>query len=79
MDKKMNKIANQITMLGTGNATVSQIYNTCFLLQTSSTLKQKTEESFRKKLVKEKSRNALASELGIVKSEIEELEHIKKQ
>ena len=29
---------NQITMLGTGNATVSQIYNTCFLLQTSSTL-----------------------------------------
>lgn len=41
--------------------------------------KQKTEESFRKKLVKEKSRNTLASELGIVKSEIEELEHIKKQ
>ena len=38
MDKKMNKIANQITMLGTGNATVSQIYNTCFVLQTSSTL-----------------------------------------
>lgn len=29
---------NQITMLGTGNATVSQIYNTCFVLQTSSTL-----------------------------------------
>ena len=29
---------NQITMLGTGNATVSQIYNTCFLLQSSSTL-----------------------------------------
>ena len=29
---------NQITMLGTGNATVSQIYNTCFLLQISSTL-----------------------------------------
>ena len=25
-------------MLGTGNATVSQIYNTCFVLQTSSTL-----------------------------------------
>ena len=25
-------------MLGTGNATVSQIYNTCFLLKTSSTL-----------------------------------------
>ena len=29
---------NQITMLGTGNATVSQIYNTCFLLKTPSTL-----------------------------------------
>ena len=38
MDKKMNKITNQITMLGTGNATVSQIYNTCFLLKTPSTL-----------------------------------------
>ena len=38
MDKTMDKITNQITMLGTGNATVSQIYNTCFLLQTPSTL-----------------------------------------
>ena len=28
MDKIMDKITNQITMLGTGNATVSQIYNT---------------------------------------------------
>ena len=34
----MYKITNQITMLGTGNATVSQIYNTCFVLQTPSTL-----------------------------------------
>ena len=34
----MNKTTTQITMLGTGNATVSQIYNTCFLLKTSSTL-----------------------------------------
>ncbi len=34
----MDKITNQITMLGTGNATVSQIYNTCFLLKTPSTL-----------------------------------------
>ena len=25
-------------MLGTGNATVSQIYNTCFLLQTPSSM-----------------------------------------
>ncbi|WP_337945747.1 MBL fold metallo-hydrolase [Segatella sp.] len=34
----MDKTTTQITMLGTGNATVSQIYNTCFLLQTPSTL-----------------------------------------
>lgn len=34
----MDKITTQITMLGTGNATVSQIYNTCFVLQTPSTL-----------------------------------------
>ena len=34
----MDKITAQITMLGTGNATVSQIYNTCFVLQTPSTL-----------------------------------------
>ena len=34
----MDKTTTQITMLGTGNATVSQIYNTCFVLQTSSTL-----------------------------------------
>lgn len=30
----MDKTTTQITMLGTGSATVSQIYNTCFLLQT---------------------------------------------
>lgn len=34
----MDKTTAQITMLGTGNATVSQIYNTCFVLQTPSTL-----------------------------------------
>lgn len=34
----MDKTTTQITMLGTGNATVSQIYNTCFVLQTHSTL-----------------------------------------
>lgn len=34
----MGKTTTQITMLGTGNATVSQIYNTCFVLQTPSTL-----------------------------------------
>lgn len=35
---KNNEKMNKITMLGTGNATVSQIYNTCFLLKTPSTL-----------------------------------------
>lgn len=35
----MDKTTTQITMLGTGNATVSQIYNTCFVLQTPSTLR----------------------------------------
>ena len=34
----MDKTTTQITMLGTGSATVSQIYNTCFLLKTPSTL-----------------------------------------
>lgn len=34
----MDKTTTQITMLGTGNATVSQIYNTCFVLKTPSTL-----------------------------------------
>lgn len=34
----MDKTTTQITMLGTGNATVSQIYNICFVLQTPSTL-----------------------------------------
>ena len=34
----MDKTTTQITMLGTGNATVSQIYNTCFVLLTPSTL-----------------------------------------
>lgn len=34
----MDKTTTQITMLGTGNATVSQIYNTCFVLQTPRTL-----------------------------------------
>lgn len=42
-------------------------------------LQLKAEECFWKKLVKEKSRNALASELGIVKNEVEELEYQKKQ
>lgn len=33
----MKTSRNKITMLGTGNATVSQIYNTCFLLDTPNT------------------------------------------
>ena len=38
MNRIMDKTTNQITMLGTGNATVSRIYNTCFLLQTPGSL-----------------------------------------
>ena len=33
----MNMTQTKITMLGTGNATVSAIYNTCFLMDTPST------------------------------------------
>lgn len=32
-----NNKMNKITMLGTGNATVTQIYNTCFVLETDTT------------------------------------------
>lgn len=28
---------NKVTMLGTGSATVTQIFNTCFVLQTDTT------------------------------------------
>ena len=31
------QVGNKITMLGTGNATVTQCYNTCFVLDTSTT------------------------------------------
>ena len=37
LELKINDKMNKITMLGTGNATVAQIYNTCFILETSTT------------------------------------------
>ena len=66
MDKKMNKIANQITMLGTGNATVSQIYNTCFLLQTPSTLM----------LVDAGGGNGILAQLKKVNVQISDIHHL---
>ena len=66
MDKIMDKITNQITMLGTGNATVSQIYNTCFLLQTSSTLL----------LVDAGGGNGILSQLKKVNVQISDIHHL---
>ena len=57
---------NQITMLGTGNATVSQIYNTCFLLQTSSTLL----------LVDAGGGNGILSQLKKVNVQISDIHHL---
>ena len=57
---------NQITMLGTGNATVSQIYNTCFLLQTSSTLM----------LVDAGGGNGILSQLKKVNIQISDIHHL---
>ena len=57
---------NQITMLGTGNATVSQIYNTCFLLQTSSTLL----------LVDAGGGNGILSQLKKVNVQISDIRHL---
>ena len=62
----MDKIANQITMLGTGNATVSQIYNTCFLLKTSSTLL----------LVDAGGGNGILSQLKKVNVQISDIHHL---
>ena len=62
----MDKITNQITMLGTGNATVSQIYNTCFLLQTSSTLM----------LVDAGGGNGILSQLKKVNVQISDIHHL---
>ena len=57
---------NKITMLGTGNATVSQIYNTCFLLQTSSTLM----------LVDAGGGNGILSQLKKVNVQISDIHHL---
>ena len=66
MDKIMDKITNQITMLGTGNATVSQIYNTCFVLQTSSTLM----------LVDAGGGNGILAQLKKVNVQISDIHHL---
>ena len=65
-DKIATQIANQITMLGTGNATVSQIYNTCFVLQTSSTLM----------LVDAGGGNGILSQLKKVNVQISDIHHL---
>jgi ribonuclease Z len=57
---------NQITMLGTGNATVSLIYNTCFVLQTSSTLM----------LVDAGGGNGILSQLKKVNVQISDIHHL---
>lgn len=62
----MDKITAQITMLGTGNATVSQIYNTCFVLQTSSTLM----------LVDAGGGNGILAQLKKVNVQISDIHHL---
>ena len=57
---------NQITMLGTGNATVSQIYNTCFVLQTSCTLM----------LVDAGGGNGILAQLKKVNVQISDIHHL---
>lgn len=53
-------------MLGTGNATVSQIYNTCFLLQTPSTLM----------LVDAGGGNGILAQLKKVNVQISDIHHL---
>ena len=62
----MDKTTAQITMLGTGNATVSQIYNTCFVLQTPSTLM----------LVDAGGGNGILSQLKKVNIQISDIHHL---
>ena len=62
----MDKITTQITMLGTGNATVSQIYNTCFLLKTPSTLM----------LVDAGGGNGILAQLKKVNVQISDIHHL---
>jgi len=60
------KNMNKITMLGTGNATVSQIYNTCFILETSTT----------KLLVDAGGGNGILSQLRKVNVPISDIHHL---
>lgn len=62
----MNKTTTQITMLGTGNATFSQIYNTCFLLKTPSTLM----------LVDAGGGNGILAQLKKVNVQISDIHHL---
>lgn len=62
----MDKTTTQITMLGTGNATVSQIYNTCFVLQTPSTLM----------LVDAGGGNGILAQLKKVNVQISDIRHL---
>ena len=62
----MDKITTQITMLGTGNATVSQIYNTCFVLQTPSILM----------LVDAGGGNGILAQLKKVNIQISDIHHL---
>ena len=62
----MDKTTTQITMLGTGSATVSQIYNTCFLLKTPSTLM----------LVDAGGGNGILSQLKKVNVQISDIHHL---
>lgn len=62
----MDKTTTQITMLGTGNATVSQIYNTCFVLQTPSTLM----------LVDAGGGNGILAQLKMINVQISDIHHL---
>lgn len=62
----MDKTTTQITMLGTGSATVSQIYNTCFVLQTPSTLM----------LVDAGGENGILAQLKKVNVQISDIHHL---
>ena len=62
----MDKTTTQITMLGTGNATVSQIYNTCCVLQTPSTLM----------LVDAGGGNGILAQLKKVNVQISDIHHL---
>ncbi len=62
----MDKTTTQITMLGTGNATVSLIYNTCFVLQTPSTLM----------LVDAGGGNGILAQLKKVNVQISDIHHL---